>query len=264
LQQGRIQEAEQLLLQTLSTDPKSAFTLNNLGYTMEAEGNLEAAARYYQQAADLRSSDKIVVALDARWRGKPISEVAAENARAVGNRLETEQSAQARAARMNLQGVFALNHNDPQKARDNFESAYKLDPYSPFSLNNMGYVSELNGDQETADEFYGDAKLAPGAKQRVTVANHPEMQGMPLGEVAANNSQNTEANLQVQQDAKRRQGGAIELKTRDNRPIVADPDPSTPDSTQPTQAPDTSLRQVPRPPEGQFPPNSNDVPKPPQ
>ena len=257
LQQGRTQEAEQRLLITLDRDPKNPFTLNNLGYTMEAEGNLESAIKYYTQAATLHSGEKIVVALDSRWRGKPISEVANDNIRVVQKRMESEQSAEARAARLNLEGVFALNHNDPEKAKQDFQSAYKLDPYSAFSLNNMGYVSEVYGDQETAAEFYSDAKRAPGARQKVTAANHAEMQGSPLIEVADTNSQNADADLQAKQEARRRQGGAIELRRRDNQPVAP------PDEPSPTTTP-TNTNEVPRPPAAELPPQSNEVPRPPQ
>jgi Flp pilus assembly protein TadD len=254
LQQGRTQEAEEALNRTLALDPRNPFTLNNLGYTMEQEGNLEAALRYYGDAANLNSKESIVVSLDPHWRGKAISEVAASNVQAVQRRMQSENTSAARASRLNLQGVFALNHNDAQKARGYFDQAYKLDPYSPFSLNNMGFVSEMNGDQETADEFYTEAKDAPGSIARVTAASHSEMKGMTLSEVAGDNSQDTEANLQAVQEARRRQGGPIVLRRRDNTPV---PEPET------APSPQQNEQQVPRPPEGQIPP-ANSVPRPPQ
>jgi Flp pilus assembly protein TadD len=259
LQQGRTQEAEQTLTRTLALDVHSPFTLNNLGYTMEEEGNLESALRYYTEAANLHSSDTIVVALDPRWRGRPISEIAENNVRAVRRRMDSENSETARAARLNLQGVFALNHNDPHKARTYFEQAYKLDPYSPFSLNNMGYVAEMNGDEETADDFYTSAKEAPGAFAHVTAASHSEMKGMTLSEVANVNGEDTEANLQAMQEARRRQGGPIVLRWRDNTPVTDD----TNKPTVPQPPSQNNPPQVPRPPEGQFPP-TNTVPRPPQ
>src|SRR5207302_5011532 len=160
--------------------------------------------------------DKTIVAPDPRWRGKPISEVAERNARAVNKRVETEQSAEAQVARLNLQGVSALNHNQPQKAREFFEQAYKLDPRNAFALNNMGYVAEMNGDQETAQELYREAKAAPGAGSRVSVATRREMVGAPLAEVANVNDQAAQANMEAVQEARRRQGGPIQLRRRDN------------------------------------------------
>jgi len=261
LQEGRTEEAEEILLHALATDPQSPFTLNNLGYTMEAEGNLDSALLYYTRAAEMHSAETIVVALDPHWRGKPISEVAADNARAVSKSIEAEHDLAARAVRLNAQGVFALNHNDPQKARTDFEQAYRLDPQNSFALNNMGYVSEMNGDQETADEFYAAARRAPGAGQPVTAASHSEMKGLPLAEVAATNSRSTEANLQTEQAAKRRQGEPIELKRRDHSAVI---EPQTANSA-PPQSPaeaGTASPQIPKPPENLPSPPQNEVPAP--
>jgi len=92
LQQGRAQEAEDILRQTLKLNPKSPFTLNNLGYAIELQGNLEQAREYYNEASIVHSSEPIVVAVDPRWRGKPISEVAFRNSEAVRLRLQSEAS----------------------------------------------------------------------------------------------------------------------------------------------------------------------------
>ena len=233
LSQGRTEEADNVLRQTLAVDPRSPFTLNNLGYTMEAEGNLESALQYYKSAANLHSSEKIAVALDRRWRGKDISDVAESNAQAVRHRLETESSVADRVARLNLQGVSALNRNDRQAARQFFQQAYRLDPQDAFAINNMGYLAELDGDQETADDFYTQAKQANGADERVSLANRREMQGLPLAQVAARNDEGAESNLEEQRQLRIREGGPIELKTRDNQPVI-EPAPA---ANQPNQNP---------------------------
>src|SRR5215475_12623470 len=163
LAQGRNQEAEDILRETLKLAPRNPFTLNNLRFAMEGQGDLESALRYYSEASDVHSSDAVVVALDEHWRGKPISEVAAGNAASVRARLTSEQNAQDKAARLNVQGVAALNHNQQDKALEFFQQAYKLDPYSAFSLNNMGYLEEAFHDPETANEFYTRARAAGDA-----------------------------------------------------------------------------------------------------
>jgi Flp pilus assembly protein TadD len=253
MQQGRVQEADVVLQRTLTLDPRNPFTLNNLGYAMEAEGNLERAFQYYNQAANLHSSQKIVVALDRRWRGKSISDVASGNAKAVRHRLDTEESAEDKVVRLNLQGVSALNHNDPKAARQYFYEAYKLDPRNAFTLNNLGYISELDGDQETAQDLYEQARLASGAARRATLTTRHEMQGQPLGQIARSNDEGSQANLEALREARLRQGGPIELKTRDNRPVV---EPSTPPKessvqqpgNQPPAQPSPSAQPQPNPP----------------
>ncbi len=261
LQQGRTSEAESILRRTLQRDPKNAFTINNLGTVMEAEGDLKAALSYYSQAEALHSSESVVVAVDPHWRGKSISEVAAANAEAIRTRLASEESVEARANRLSLQGVYALNHNDPEKARNDFEQAYKLAPQNAFALNNRGYVAETEGDQELANDYYTAAKEAPGAGQPVAVTNRVAMKGMPLSNVADSNDQITEAELEARQAERRRRGGPIELRRRDNTSVSASPE-------QPTETPVAPHALVPRPPvdnapvdNGPIPPS---VPRPPQ
>ena len=230
LQQGRTSEGERILRRTLERDPKNPFTINNLGFVMEAEGDFDSALKFYTQAAALQSSETIVVALDPHWRGKSISEVAAANADAIRRRLATEESAQVRASRLSLEGVYALNHNEPGKARAYFDQAYRLDPEGAFALNNQGYIAEMDGDQELANDFYTAAKQADDAKERVAATNHVEMKGMPLENVADTNDQITEAALEAQQEERRRRGGPIELRRRDGTSAAT----PSPEEGQPT------------------------------
>jgi len=257
LQQGRNQEAEDVLRETLKLDPRNPFTLNNLGFAMEGQGDLESALRYYNDASLTHSSEPIVVALDPHRRGRPISDVAFNNMQAVRTRLTSEQSAQDHAARLNVQGVSALNHNQSEKALSYFRQAYKLDPQNAFSLNNMGFVAEAVGDQETANEFYGLAQRGDQAGAPVSAASHHEMVGEAVGQVAGSNLQTTEANLQAEAEAKRRNRAPIVLKRRDNTPVQA----PSPESLAP--APETQRSPVPRPPLDNA-PVENTVPRPPQ
>jgi Flp pilus assembly protein TadD len=260
LQQGRNQEAEDVLRDTLKLDPRNPFTLNNLGFAMEGQGDLESALRYYNDASLTHSSEPVVVALDPRWRGKPISNIAFTNEQSVRQRLASEQSNQDRAARLNVEGVSALNHNETEKALDFFRQAYKFDPQNAFSLNNMGYVSEAFGDQETADEFYNAARRGNQAGTPVSAASHHEMVGEAVTQVADSNAQGSEANLQAEAEVRRRSHAPIVLKHRDNSPIPAPPSSETP---APAPAPQTQNPPYPRPPLDNA-PVENTVPRPPQ
>jgi Flp pilus assembly protein TadD len=256
LQQGRNQEAEDVLRDTLKLDPKNPFTLNNLGYTMEGQGDLEAALRYYNEASMTHSKEPVVVALDSHWRGKPISDIAFRNEEAVRKRLATEQSNQDRAARLNLEGVSAINHNDDNKAYDYFRQAYKLDPENAFSLNNMGYVAEAHGDEETASDFYARARHGDQAGTPVSVASHHEMVGDAVADVADSNVQGADASLRSEAETRRRQHAPIVLRRRDNTPVTG------PAPERPSTAPQTQNPQVPRPPVDNA-PVENSVPRPP-
>ena len=160
-----------------------------------------------------------------------------------------------KAARLQVQGVSALNHNQDDKAYQNFREAYKLDPNSAFSLNNMGYVSDAFGDKETANEFYSAAQRGEEASAPVSVASHHEMVGVAVGQVAGTNSQASEADLQAQAEAKRRNHAPIVLRRRDNTPVTV------PENQSPQSQPPASQQQ--RPPLDNA-PVENNVPRPPQ
>lgn len=270
LGKGRIAEAEDTLRQALNSDPHNPFTLNNMGFVVESEGDLRSALKYYSAAASLHSSDVILVSPNVKWRGKPISEVAADNARAVSRTIARGEDLQAQIARLNLRGVAALNHNDPQAAKGFFQQAYKLDPGNAFSLNNMGYVSELEGDRETAETYYADARAAADRNVVVTYASRRDAEGQPVSSVAQQNENDTESAIQAVQDALRRQGEPMpQLRRRDNS-VVAEPEMNrpapplngvTPPSLPPPEVPDR-IQKVPRPPES--PDHTHSVPQPPQ
>jgi len=256
LQQRRNQEAEDVLRDTLKLDPKNPFTLNNLGYAMESQGDLDEALRYYNEASMTHSQEPVVVALDFRWRGQPISDIAFLNEKAIRKRLATEESNQDRAARLNLEGVSAINHNDARKAYDYFRQAYHLDPENAFSMNNMGYVSEAQGDEETASDFYARARRGQQANTPVNVASHHEMVGELVTDVADSNVQGADASLRAAAAARRRQHAPVVLRRRGDRAPVTGPE-------NPSTAPQTQNPQVPHPPVDNA-PVENNVPRPPQ
>src|ERR1700724_3596201 len=138
LADGRNEEANVLLERALALDPRNSFTLNNLGVAKESLGDYAAALHDYEAAAAARSSEPVVVTLNRSWRGKPVSEMAAESAQRLGRRLKDADTPSAQAALLSGQGVSAANRNDWQQARQDFMRAYSLDPASAFFLNNLG------------------------------------------------------------------------------------------------------------------------------
>ncbi|HEY2499001.1 MAG TPA: hypothetical protein VGK24_18200 [Candidatus Angelobacter sp.] len=235
LNRDRAPEADVLLQQALKIDPKNPFTLNNMGFAKEKEGELESAIRFYDSSAATGSREPIVIAFNKSWRGKPISEVAEQNAGKSRKELSKAQNLQDRVARLNLRGVSAMNRNDRKTARQNFEQAYKLDPSNSFAINNMGYLAELEGDKETAQSFYEQAQRAERARQKVMVSTRPEVEGQTVGHVAEQSTVLVESSFAAQTEARRRSGIPPALKTRDNRIIV---EPKTPPPTTNTTPPE--------------------------
>jgi len=237
LMKDRAPEADLLLQQALALDTHNPFTLNNLGFAKEKEGELEQALVFYSRAANSNSSEPVVVTVNKEWRGRPISEVAAENVKKLRKLMANDETLSARVARLNLEGVSAMNRNDHAAARRYFEQAYKLDPNDAFTLNNMGYLAEMDADRETAEFYYQKAAEAKRSDARVTFATRREVEGKPVGQVAEIGDQKVTQSMEAQREARRRQGGPILLRRRDNTPVV---EPERP--PQPQQQPQSNLQ----------------------
>jgi Flp pilus assembly protein TadD len=230
LSQGRAPEVDLLLQRTLKTDPHNIFTLNNLGVAKEMEGESEEALKYYDSAAATHSDAAAVVTLNRSWRGKPVTEMAAQNAKELRNRQEAQSSVESRLAQLNVRGVSALNRNDLKAADQDFRSAYALDPNNAFAVNNVGYLAEIDGDRETAQFFYDKAQAVGGANSIVGLSTRRAAEGSKLFQVASENDTKVQAKVQQERDAYRQQRQPIVLRHRDNTPVE---EPATPPTTAP-------------------------------
>jgi Flp pilus assembly protein TadD len=236
LSQERAPEADLLLQDTLKKDPRNVFTLNNMGVAKEMEGEAQEALKYYDEAATLGTDARAVVTVDRDrgWRGKPISEMAQQNAKALRDRLARANDTTEQVAELNLRGVSAVNRNDLRGADADFRKAYALDPNNAFTLNNIGYVAELEGDRETAQFFYDHAREAGGANTTVGVATRRDQEGKRLFAVAADSNTRVEAKVSQERNALRQQNNPVVLRRRDNS-IVNESEPLAP----PTETPPT-------------------------
>ena len=186
----------------------------------EKGGDLRGALEQYEAAARTNSEARVIVTTDSDARGRLVTEIADRNAKRIERRLPEAETAESQSARLTFLGVAAINHNHPQTARNNFVEALKLDSSNAFALNNMGFLAEMEGDQETADSYYARAQTAEKATQKVTAATRQDVLGMRLGEVASLNDNAVDAAITAEQQQKRRQGGPIQLRRRDNTPVV--------------------------------------------
>jgi Flp pilus assembly protein TadD len=225
LQKGKVQEADLALQKALKLDPENPFTLNNLGFAKEKEGELDEAYGYYVRAANQHSDASVLVTTEPSWRGQSIEKIATANAGKIRDLMEHQEDIGLQVARLNTQGVAAINRNDYQQARQDFQQAYRLDPKNAFALNNMGYLAELDGDRETADYYYGKASEARQANMKVAYATRSKMKGMKMAAVA---DVNDKAVVKATEDATaalRAEGGPIVLHYRNNKPVS---EPATP------------------------------------
>jgi tetratricopeptide (TPR) repeat protein len=78
--------------------------------------------------------------------------------------------------RLNREGVAAVQRGHYDKAKAIFYKAYLLDPGDPFTLNNLGYVAELEGQEDRAETLYGLAS-GQGTEAFIDKASSPDLKG---------------------------------------------------------------------------------------
>lgn len=239
--EGRNFEAVGLLQDALTIDPRNPFTLNNLAVADEGLGDFDNALKYYTDVADLHSSEHVVVTADRGWRGKSVSAMAAASAKRLKRRMDSMSPAALAAAKYNVRGVYEENANQWDAARRDFLRAYALDPNSAFSLNNRGYVAEMDGDLESAQFFYEKAWKANDAQARVGMATHQFADGQRLIAVATDSNSKVDEALNVYRQQRREQNGPVQLTPRGGAQLS--PAPTTPEPQNSPNEPSLTPRQ---------------------
>lgn len=214
LSQGETRQAIVLLRQALALDPQNPFTLNNLGVANESIGDYDSALKFYAEASASHSSEPAVVTLDRAWRGKSVSAMASASEKRLEDRMKKMNGSEEHAAMFTMRGVSATNANNWVEAREDFLQAYSLDPASAFSLNNRGFVAEMDGDLETAQFYYDKAREAGDANARVGLATQRSAEGKKLFSVALDSDRQVDGELDRYSQQRRRETGPIELTPR--------------------------------------------------
>lgn len=214
LMQNRGDEAIAVLKQALQADPQNPFTLNNLGVASEAVGDYQAALGYYETVANQHSLNTVIVTDDPIWGGKSVSDMAAASARRLERLIQNKTPNYTQAAMFDRRGVTAINQNDWATARSEFLRAYSVDPSSAFSLNNRGYVAEMDGDLETAQFFYEKAAHASDANTRVGLATHNGAEGQRLVTVVGQSDGSVDSALERYSEQRHQLTAPIELTPR--------------------------------------------------
>src|SRR5262249_31881034 len=82
---------------------------------------------------------------------------------------------------LNRDGVKALRKHQQEKAKRLFYKAYLLDPDDPFTLNNLGYISELEGDADRALRYY-ELSSQSHSQAVIDEASRPALKGKLLAD----------------------------------------------------------------------------------
>ncbi len=213
---NRGDEAEKILEQARSLDSQNAYTLNNLGVAEESMGDYASALKHYSAAAATKSDETVDLSDSSEWRGKPVSEMAEANAKRLQSRMAGTDPTTSRADMLSLRGVTAENQGNWAAARQDFLTAYSLDPTGAFSLNNRAYVAERDGDLESAQFFYEKARKAANANIRVGRATTSTAMGRPLFQVATESDQKVDGAVEVYSRERHMEQTPVELTPRGN------------------------------------------------
>jgi len=107
-------DASQSFRKAYTLDPRSAFSLNNVGFLAEMGGDLETAQFFYEKAAAARGANlRVGVATRQSEEGMNLSSVADDNHQKVEARIDEERSMRRRQGR-----PIELKHRDNTPVND--------------------------------------------------------------------------------------------------------------------------------------------------
>ncbi len=165
-------KASKLFYKAYLYDPADPFTLNNLGYISELQGELERAQRFYALATEQGSNATIDKSNARGLQGKPMLTAFANL-----------QDLPMRVNRINVDAMRLLSQGRGFEAIAMLQRALALDTQNPFTLNNLGVASESIGDFDGAITFYNEASESSSAEPVIVTVNK-SWRGKPVRNMA--------------------------------------------------------------------------------
>lgn len=179
------EKAETLFYKAYLFDPGDPFTLNNLGYISELQGQLDRAQEFYALAAKQECTAEVDLSSAKNLEGKPMTYA-----------LNNIENASMRVNRMNIQAIELLSQKRNFEADHLLRQALKLDPNDPFTLNNLAVADEASGDFEDALRFYNRAAQR-NSSELIVVSSRRSLRGRPVSQAAAESAQALEKKMQA-------------------------------------------------------------------
>jgi Flp pilus assembly protein TadD len=167
-------KAETLFYKAYLLDPDDPFTLNNLGYVSELQGQLDRAQKFYELAAQQKTDAVIAHASSRRVQGKTMSAALA----IPDQQLQINHE--------NVEAVRLLSAGRAPEADLFLQQVLKKDPNNIFTLNNMGVAKEMEGETEAALKYYDSAAAINSDAAAVVTLDH-SWRGKPVSALAAQN-----------------------------------------------------------------------------
>jgi Flp pilus assembly protein TadD len=178
------EKAEAIFYKAYLYDPSDPFTLNNLGYIAELQGQLDRAQSFYKLASEQGTDAFIDESNEKDLQGKRMSYA-----------LNNLHDAPMRVNRMNFDAMSLLSQNRGAEAVTLLQTALRIDPQNSFTLNNLGVAEEAVGDYDQALRDY-DAAAALRSTEPAVVTLTGAWRGRPVSQMAAANAQRLEQRIQ--------------------------------------------------------------------
>lgn len=175
--------AESLFYKAYLYDPADPFTLNNLGYVSELEGDLDRAQKFYGLAAEQASNADINLSNAKHLEGKPMRDA-----------LVNLQDASMRVNQENIVAMQLLAQNRGFEAIGILKKILPLDPRNAFTLNNLGVASESTGRFDDALRYYLTAASLNSSEPAAVTADQA-WRGKSVSEMAAASARRLEKRI---------------------------------------------------------------------
>ena len=173
VKQHKYAKAEALFYKAYLYDPADPFTLNNLGYISEYQGQLEQAHKFYQLATEQSSNATIDLSSAKSLEKQPMRAA-----------VEGLQDLPMRVNRMNVEAMRLLSQDRAFESVALLEEAVALEPRDPFTLNNLGVAEEAIGDYANAMKNYNLASTSDSSEPVIVTQDHA-WTGKPVSAMAA-------------------------------------------------------------------------------
>lgn len=175
LRKHNYKKAEALFYKAYLFDPDDPFTLNNVGYIAELQGQLDRAQRFYQLAGQQATDAVIDRATSREVEGHSLKEALAF----ADSSLQINHD--------NVEAVRLLSLGRAPEAGMLLQRTLQSDPNNIFTLNNLGVAKEMEGESQEALRYY-DAASAAHSDAAAVVTLSRSWRGKRVTEVATNNA----------------------------------------------------------------------------
>ncbi len=184
VQKHEYEKAEALFLKAFLYDPADPFTLNNIGYISELNGQVDRARRFYKLAAQQDCNAQVDMSSAKHLEGKTMMAA-----------LSGLQDAPMRVNHMNLDAMQLVAEERGTEAEAMLHQSLSLDPENPFTLNNLGVAEEAMGNLDEALRYY-HAAADLHSNETVVEASNRSWRGTPVSQLAAANAARVQSRMQ--------------------------------------------------------------------